>query len=142
MTRTQCRDETPVRPQGTHRELYMKRHAEERREESNTTESKESEQKKQKMDDPVESENTGGASSSRDHGKPVDSDEDHAESAKNKSVPNVRGPTRKEKEEHEETHCTYRSWCKHCVKGRGREDGHNRKTQEDERPEVPTTAKQ
>lgn len=29
----------------------------------------------------------------------------------------VVGPTKKEREEHEATHCPYRSWCRHCVRG-------------------------
>ena len=94
---------------------------------------------RQKEEEPMESEITGGSSSSRDPIIPKESDDQDAESAKNKSVPNVKGPSRKEREDHEETHCTYRSWCKHCVKGRGREDVHNRKTQ-DEKLEVPTIA--
>ena len=118
----------------------MKRCAEERSAQGNTNELEEREQKRQKEDDPIESENTGGASSSKDCRNPEESDDQQAESAKNKSVPSVKGPSKREREEHEETHCTYRSWCKHCVKGRGREDGHQRKTTADERPEVPTIA--
>ena len=117
----------------------MKRQAEEKREEDNMKEPEEREQKRQKEEEPMESEITGGSSSSWDPINPKESDNQDAESAKNKSVPNVKGPSRKEREEHDETHCTYRSWCKHCVKGRGREDVHNRKTQ-DEKPEVPTIA--
>ena len=30
-----------------------------------------------------------------------------------------KGPTKKEKEEHEATHIPYRDWCPHCVRGRG-----------------------
>ena len=46
-------------------------------------------------------------------------------------------PSRAEVEEHELTHLPYRSWCKHCVKGRGKESPH-RKTDEQENsmPEV------
>ena len=29
-------------------------------------------------------------------------------------------PTKVEKEEHEGTHCPYRSWCEHCVRARAR----------------------
>ena len=73
----------------------MKRCAEERREDGNIKGPKENEPKKQKMDDPVESENTGGASSSKEYRNPEDSDDQHAESSKNKIVPNVKGPSRK-----------------------------------------------
>ena len=30
-----------------------------------------------------------------------------------------KGPTKKEREEHEATHIPYREWCPHCVRGRG-----------------------
>ena len=33
-------------------------------------------------------------------------------------------PTRAEREEHVKTHMPYRSWCVHCVRGRGRSDAH------------------
>jgi len=38
-----------------------------------------------------------------------------------------KGPTRKEREEHELTHIPYRSWCEFCVKGRGRRSPHKTK---------------
>ena len=110
----------------------MKRQAMES-EEQIDTEHAERDQKRLKEDEVREAENTGGAQSSDDHIRPAVSDDQCTEGAKNRFVPNVRGPSRKEREEHEETHCVYRSWCKHCVKGRGREDGHNRKTQEGEK---------
>ena len=43
----------------------------------------------------------------------------------------VRGPTRREREEHEATHIPYRSWCEHCVKGRGRKRAHKRKKEQE-----------
>ena len=33
-------------------------------------------------------------------------------------------PTAKERAEHEVTHLPYRSWCKQCVMGRGRDNPH------------------
>ena len=36
-----------------------------------------------------------------------------------KSVPEVRSPTQSEVEEHNLNHIPYRSWCAHCVSGRG-----------------------
>ena len=33
-----------------------------------------------------------------------------------------RQPSQQEKEEHEMTHLPFRSWCKHCIMGRGREE--------------------
>ena len=33
-----------------------------------------------------------------------------------------REPTREEREEHEKTHLPFRNWCRHCVRGRGKEE--------------------
>ena len=33
-----------------------------------------------------------------------------------------RQPSQQEKEEHEMTHLPFRSWCRHCIMGRGREN--------------------
>ena len=60
---TECRDKAPVRPKKKKHELYMKRHADEREETDNTEGRTE---KRQKGTEPIESENTGGASSSTD----------------------------------------------------------------------------
>ena len=48
-----------------------------------------------------------------------------------------RQPSMQEKEEHEMTHLPFRSWCRHCIMGRGREED-CRNTIEEERqvPEV------
>ena len=35
-----------------------------------------------------------------------------------------RGPTRAERLAHNLTHIPYRSWCKHCVRGKAKEDAH------------------
>ena len=40
-------------------------------------------------------------------------------------------PTNDEIEEHNLTHCPYRSWCPICVEAHGREDPHYRNTKED-----------
>jgi hypothetical protein len=37
-----------------------------------------------------------------------------------------REPTAEERNEHEMTHLPYRSWCRHCVRGRGKEAAHRR----------------
>ena len=36
-----------------------------------------------------------------------------------------RMPTIEKRREHERTHCPYRSWCEHCVRGQGCEYGHS-----------------
>ena len=46
-------------------------------------------------------------------------------------------PSQREIEEHMRTHIPYRSWCVHCVCGRGRNDRH-RRAQQEERPEKVT----
>ena len=38
-----------------------------------------------------------------------------------------RAPTREERERHELTHVPFRSWCRFCVMGRGKEQGHPRR---------------
>ena len=44
-------------------------------------------------------------------------------------------PSRAEIEEHELTHLPYRSGCKHCIRGRGKEAPH--KKQEEQGPQMP-----
>lgn len=41
-------------------------------------------------------------------------------------------PSESERREHELTHLPFRSWCRHCVRGRGREASHRRS---EEKPE-------
>jgi len=44
----------------------------------------------------------------------------------------VHTPTRDEVEDHERTHCPFKAWCKHCVRGRGRNLQHKRAKRERE----------
>ena len=50
-------------------------------------------------------------------------------------------PTEEEREQHEILHCPFRSWCKHCVRGRGMNSQHKkkiaRKEEEENSNEVP-----
>ena len=39
-------------------------------------------------------------------------------------------PSKADVEHHELTHCPYRSWCRHCVRGRGVEASHFKARQE------------
>lgn len=41
-------------------------------------------------------------------------------------------PTKKEREEHDALSMPFKSWCRHCVRGRGRNNPHNMATEEDE----------
>ncbi len=54
---------------------------------------------------------------------------------KKRPAPNM--PSKAEREEHEITHCPYRSWCDVCVKAMGREEPHRRVT-EDQETSLPT----
>ena len=40
-------------------------------------------------------------------------------------------PSEAEVEDHDLTHLPYRSWCKHCIRGRGKETSHQQQSQED-----------
>ena len=45
--------------------------------------------------------------------------------------------THEEKEQHELTHTPYRSWCRHCVRARGRNEPHRSREEEQRRTGVP-----
>ena len=49
---------------------------------------------------------------------------------------NPRVPTRMEREEHALTHLPFRNWCRHCVRGRGREEDRRKSNEEPNIPEV------
>ena len=49
-----------------------------------------------------------------------------------KKVIAPKGPTKQEREDHELLHLPYRAWCKHCVRGRGRNKAHGRQEEQDE----------
>ena len=42
-------------------------------------------------------------------------------------------PTREEVEHHERHHCPFRAWCSHCVKGRGVNTQHRKKTVDEDK---------
>ena len=50
---------------------------------------------------------------------------DNCEGSKSVGRKSPKEPTKVEKEEHERTHCPYRSWCEHCVRARAR-NGHHK----------------
>ena len=45
-------------------------------------------------------------------------------------------PSREEREEHEKVHLPFRSWCRHCVRGRGKEEACRRSERLPEIPEI------
>ena len=55
---------------------------------------------------------------------------------KTRRMRDPREQTREEREEHEKTHLPFRSWCKHCVRGRGKQLPHYRGTQQTTMSEV------
>ena len=52
-------------------------------------------------------------------------DEDE-EAQQPKVIRSPKAPTKAEREEHEATHLPFRSWCTHCLRGRGRNKPHQR----------------
>ena len=48
----------------------------------------------------------------------ADEEQEDEEAGEVKTRRAPKGPTQKEREEHEATHIPYRDWCKHCVRGR------------------------
>ena len=63
-----------------------------------------------------------------------------------KMNPEVHKPTRQEIKRHEKTHCPFRPWCRHCVRGRAANAQHRRmqtsQAEEDcdDKPKVPRVA--
>ena len=55
---------------------------------------------------------------------------------KTKKMQDPKMPTRTEIEEHNLTHLPFRSWCRHCVRGRGKELPHKRVGEQGEMPEL------
>ena len=47
-----------------------------------------------------------------------------------------REPTKQEREEHDKTHIPFRNWCRHCVRGRGKEEECRKTNRVPEKPEV------
>ena len=62
---------------------------------------------------------------------------DHGAVRGPKYIRDVRLPTADEVEKHMMTHLPYRNWCEYCIKGRGKEAAHTRRTGEaSDLPEV------
>ena len=60
-------------------------------------------------------------------------EDEEGDAAKVRRVP--KGPTQREREEHEATHIPYRSWCKHCVRGRAPNRPHRAAPKEEDEEE-------
>jgi hypothetical protein len=63
-------------------------------------------------------------------------EEESSEGRKSVGRKSPKEPTKVEKEEHERTHCPYRSWCEHCVRARARNSHHRRQVPEEPLEEV------
>ena len=61
-----------------------------------------------------------------------ESEEEEEEGRTPKGVRAPTGPTKAEREEHERCHIPYRSWCRYCVRGRGRNKPHKKAQGEEE----------
>jgi len=55
------------------------------------------------------------------------------EGVKHKEVRPPGEPSKSEVEHHEMTHIPYRSWCAHCVRGRGKSAHHPSKTKDEDK---------
>jgi hypothetical protein len=55
-----------------------------------------------------------------------DEEQDDEEGQQPKVIRSPKAPTKAEREEHEATHLPFRSWCTHCLRGRGRNKPHQR----------------
>ena len=70
----------------------------------------------------------------------VEDDEADEEGRRPKMLGSPVSMSRQMREEHEVTHLPYRSWCAHCVSGRGISTGHRRKKEHDREVETPRIA--
>ena len=61
--------------------------------------------------------------------------EEEARTVKAPPVPTT--PSREEVAAHRLTHRPFRSWCPHCIRGKGRADQHRRSTQKDQETSIP-----
>ena len=66
-----------------------------------------------------------------------DDDEEVEEGRKGRGMPSPLTVSKKERDEHELTHLPYRSWCAHCVRGRGRSMAHKQLEAQDRETIVP-----
>ena len=52
-------------------------------------------------------------------------EEDSGEVQVSRGIGQPRLPSERERRDHEKTHCPYRCWCEHCVRGHGSEYRHS-----------------
>ena len=68
-----------------------------------------------------------------DEGPNLEGESEEGERAQIRRAP--KGPTKREREEHEATHIPYRSWCRHCVRGRATNRPHVKAPAEEDEEE-------
>ena len=56
----------------------------------------------------------------------ADGEEVEGGSRKTKKMNDPKKPSKEDVDEHDKTHLPFRSWCRHCVRGRGKEMAHHR----------------
>ena len=59
--------------------------------------------------------------------------EEEAEGIVVKALPQPNVPSKEEYDRHQLTHIPYRSWCPHCIRGRGKNAAHKKLDKEIER---------
>ena len=71
-------------------------------------------------------------------GEQVEAEDEPAEAGIRKPIKmnDPKEPSEEERRQHNLTHLPYRSWCKHCVGGRGKEAPHRRRDYQGELPEL------
>ena len=52
-------------------------------------------------------------------------------------APTPQRVSKQEREEHNLTHCPFRAWCRHCVRGRGQSQGHHKVPSDEAITKVP-----
>ena len=86
--------------------------------------------------EPIRAREVGEEGEQEAHGKGQDVEGDE-EGRRPKVLESPTPVSQKMREEHETTHLPYRSWCAHCVRGRGRSNAHKAKKDEKEEEETP-----
>ena len=67
-------------------------------------------------------------------------EEQEEEAREVRSPPTPETPSEEQVRQHRLTHTPFRSWCPHCVKGKGREDHHTKSRQNDVYMGIPKLA--
>ena len=113
-------EETPVRPNS---DLNSKEKGHiEKNEEDEKEEGEEGEEENEEDEDKDEEQN-----------------EEEQEGARVKVQRKPEEPSKQEREEHEITHIPFRTWCRHCVRGKSKDSQHRtKKKEEKEEEKVPT----